>query len=435
MTVIGRFQQPGILCTNHTFSVPLDHDAPTGPQIQVFAREVVGADRFTASGRLKEELPWLVFLQGGPGGRAGRPLGRADWLDRALRSYRVVLLDQRGTGLSTPADRHTLAALGSPADQAAYLRHFRADAIVRDAELVRRELVGPTEPWSALGQSYGGFCAMTYLSVAPEGLREVFVTGGLPPLSGHPDQVYRATYRRVQDKNAAYFDRYPEDRERLDQIVTHLRKNDVRLPGGDPLGVPRFQMMGMSLGDSRAFHQLHYVLEDAFLNGGAGSEMSDIFLRAVDSRVSFADRPLYAVLHESIYCQHEASNWSAERTRAEFAQFDLGADQVLFTGEMIYPLVFDEDPALLPLREVAHLLAAKEDWPALYNESRLAANEVPVAAAIYHDDMYVDYGLSLQTAKSVNNLRYWVTNEHEHDGLRTSPRVLDRLIKMVRGEV
>jgi hypothetical protein len=107
----------------------------------------------------------------------------------------------------------------------------------------------------------------------------------------------------------------------------------------------------------------------------------------------------------------------------------------MFTGEMIYPMVFDEDPALVPLRDVAHVLAAKDDWPALYDESRLAANKVPVAAAIYHDDMYVDYGLSLQTAKSVNNLRYWVTNEHEHDGLRTSPGVLDRLIKMVRGEV
>ena len=155
----------------------------------------------------------------------------------------------------------------------------------------------------------------------------------------------------------------------------------------------------------------------------------------VDSRLSFAANPLYAVLHESIYCQHEASSWSAERTRSEFAQFEPGADQVMLTGEMIYPFVFYDDPALLPLRDVAHVLAAKDDWPDLYDESRLAANEVPVAAAIYHDDMYVDYGVSLQTAKSVNNVRYWITNEHQHDGLRNSPEVLDRLIKMVRGEV
>lgn len=435
MTVIGSFRQPGIICTNHVFPAPLDHGDPTGAQIQVFAREVVGADMLDSAGRFKEELPWLVFLQGGPGGRAGRPVGRTDWLDRALRSYRVVLLDQRGTGHSTPATRHSLAGIGSPADQAAYLRHFRADAIVRDAELVRRELVGHDEPWSALGQSYGGFCAMTYLSLAPEGLREVFVTGGLPPLSGHPDEVYRATYQRVLGKNAAFFARYPEDREQLDRVIAHLRANDVRLPGGDRLTVPRFQMMGMSLGDSQAFHHLHYVLEDAFVSGPSGPELSDIFLRAVDSRLSFANGPLYAVLHEPIYCQHEASRWSAERVKAEYPQFNPDADQVMLTGEMIYPWVFDEDPSLISLRDTAHLLAAMDDWPTLYDESRLGANQVPVAAAIYHDDMYVDYRLSLRTARAINNLRYWVTNEHEHDGLRTSPRVLDQLIKMVRGEI
>ena len=435
MTVIGSFRQPGIVCTNHTFSVPLDHARPDGQRISVFAREVIGADTLNSSGQFKEPLPWLVFLQGGPGGRAGRPIGRTDWLDRALREYRVVLLDQRGTGHSTPATWRTLATLGGPADQAAYLRHFRADAIIRDAELIRYELAGPDEPWSALGQSYGGFCAMTYLSLAPEGLREVFVTGGLPPLSGHADEVYRATYPRVISKNEQFFNRYPDDRDRVNRIAAHLHTNDVKMPGRERLTVPRFQMMGMSLGDSQAFHQLHYTLEDAFVDGSSGPELSDLFLRAVDARVTFANGPLYAVMHESIYCHREASKWSADRIRAEFPQFDPNAETVLLTGEMIYPWVFDQDPSLVPLREAAHLLAEVDDWPDLYDEARLASNQVPVAAAIYHDDMYVDYDLSLRTAKAIKGLRYWVTNEHEHDGLRTSPGVLDRLIKMARHEV
>ncbi|MGH2392908.1 MAG: alpha/beta fold hydrolase, partial [Candidatus Limnocylindria bacterium] len=315
------------------------------------------------------------------------------------------------------------------------LRHFRADSIVRDAELVRRQLIGPAEPWSALGQSYGGFCAMSYLSLVPEGLREAFVTGGLAPIDGHPDQVYRATYPRVEDKNAAFFARYPEDRDRVDRIAEHLRTHDVRLPSGDQLTVRRFQMMGMSLGDSMAFHQLHYTLEDAFVAGDAGPELSDIFLRAVDSRVSFGDGPLYAVLHEPIYCQGEASRWSAERVRAEFPQFSPDAEHILFTGEMIYPWIFDEDSSLAPLRDAANLLAEMDDWPQLYDPAQLTENTVPVMAAIYHDDMYVDYDLSLQTAKTIKGARYWVTNEHEHDGLRTSKRVLDRLIKMARGEM
>jgi hypothetical protein len=50
---------------------------------------------------------------------------------------------------------------------------FRAESIVADAEMIRQVLVpedhtlGPR--WSILGQSFGGFCAFTYLSFAPEG--------------------------------------------------------------------------------------------------------------------------------------------------------------------------------------------------------------------------------------------------------------------------
>jgi hypothetical protein len=39
--------------------------------------------------------------------------------------------------------------------------------------------------------------ALSYLSFAPHGLREVFTTGGLPPIGQTPEQVYRATFRKV----------------------------------------------------------------------------------------------------------------------------------------------------------------------------------------------------------------------------------------------
>lgn len=43
--------------------------------------------------------------------------------------------------------------------------------------------------------------------------------------------------------------------------------------------------------------------------------------------------------------------------------------------------------------------------------------------------MYVDAGLSLQTAARVGNLKTWITNEWEHDGGRASGgSVLDRLL-------
>ena len=192
------YRQPGTILTDHVFAVPLDHGRPDDAQIEVFAREVV------AAGKAEADLPWLLFLQGGPGFGSPRPEGRDSWLDRALDDYRVLLLDQRGTGRSTPATRQTLARLSSPKAQADYLTHFRADSIVLDAELIRRELTGGA-PWSVLGQSFGGFCTVSYLSFAPHGLREAFITGGLPGLSATADDVYRRTYPAVARKNAAHY--------------------------------------------------------------------------------------------------------------------------------------------------------------------------------------------------------------------------------------
>jgi pimeloyl-ACP methyl ester carboxylesterase len=429
------FRHPGTVLTDRFFAVPLDHQRPDGEQIKVFAREVV------AAGKADAGLPWLLFLQGGPGFGAQRPEGRDSWLNRALEDYRVLLLDQRGTGRSSPANRKTLARLaaGGPQAQADYLTHFRADSIVLDAELIRRELTD--EPWSVLGQSFGGMCAVTYLSFAPHGVKEAFITGGLPGLTATADDVYRRTYRTVAAKNAAHYERYPQDADVARRVADHLDEHEVRLPDGAPLTVRAFQSAGAMLGQADGSHALHYLLEDPF----AGEELSDAFLYAMMDQLSFASGPLYALLHEACYAQGCATRWAAERIRAEFAEFDLGIKGVkgvkgsaplYFTGEMIYPWMIDADPVLCPLREAAGILAERDDWPPLYDPSRLAANEVPVAAAVYYNDMYVDRELSMQTAAAIRGLRAWVTSEYEHDGLRVSDgAVLDRLIGMVRGNI
>ena len=425
---MSSYRQVGTVLTDHIFAVPLDHDRPDGEQIEVFAREVVAADRTPAG------LPWLLFLQGGPGFGAQRPHGRDGWLDRALTGYRVLLLDQRGTGRSTPATRQTLARLGTPADQADYLAHFRADAIVRDAELVRKALTGG-EPWSVLGQSYGGFCTVTYLSLAPEGIREAVITGGLPGLDATADDVYRVTYGKVGAKTWAHYARYPGDVDQARRVARHLRDNEVVLPGGAPLTVEAFQSLGRMLDSSTGGDDLHYLIEDPF----AGDVLSDAFLHAVQQQLSFAGGPLYAVLHEPSYAQGCATRWSAQRIRAEFGEFDPaaaldGGGPLLFTGEMIYPWMFDADPVLRPLRGAADALAERENWPMLYDAARLAANDVPVAAAVYFNDMYVPAEFSVPTARAIRGLKAWVTSEYDHSGLRVSDgAVLDRLIAMARG--
>ncbi len=424
------FRQPGTILTDHVFAVPLDHGRPDGEQIEVFAREVA------AAGKADADLPWLLFLQGGPGFAAPRPAGRESWLDRALNDYRVLLLDQRGTGRSSPASRQTLARLGSAQAQAGYLSHFRAVSIVLDAELIRRHLTDA--PWSVLGQSFGGFCTVTYLSFAPHGIREAFITGGLPGLAVTADDVYRQTYRTVMDKNAAHYERYPDDVERARRIAGYLAEHDVRRPDGAPVSVEAFQSVGALLGQGSGSHTLHYLLEDPFADD---DELSDAFRYALMDELSFSAGPLYALLHEAAYAQGAATRWSAQRIRAEFGGFDPrpaieGTAPLLFTGEMIYPWMIDDDPVLRPFREAADILAERDDWPPLYDPARLAANDVPVAAAVYYDDMYVPREFSMQTAEAIRGLHTWVTSEYSHDGLRVSDGVvLDRLIGMCRGDI
>src|SRR4051812_9564368 len=126
MTVLREIH--GLVITDHEFSLPLDHATPGAENIGVFAREVAASD-----GR---DRPFLVFLQGGPGSESPRPTTptKPGWMQRALKDYRVLFLDQRGTGRSTPVG--TLKAR-TPQEQYEYLVHFRSDAIVRDAEAIR----------------------------------------------------------------------------------------------------------------------------------------------------------------------------------------------------------------------------------------------------------------------------------------------------------
>ncbi|MFN2489294.1 MAG: alpha/beta fold hydrolase [Actinomycetota bacterium] len=404
----------GLLLSEHEFQVPLDHSQPERAKLTVFGREVVSL------ARERDELPWLVFFQGGPGHEAPRPLGARDptWLERALEDYRVLLLDQRGTGRSTPVGQLTGMA---PDAQADYLSHFRADAIVRDAELIRREL--GVERWSVLGQSFGGFCVVSYLSFAPDALAAALVTGGLPPLERHTDDVYRATYRRVLNKNRAYYARYPEDLERVRAILERLDAEDVRLPSGDRLTVRRFRQLGNLLGASDGFEKLHYLLELPF---GSPASLHDL-----ESASPFARNPLYAVIHEACYASGCATRWAAARVLPD----EFRDDPTLFTGEHVFPWMLEDFGVLRPLADAAHVLAERE-WPQLYDPARLGVSDVPAAAAVYAEDMYVERAYSEETAATIRGLRPWITNEYEHDGLRADgARILGRLLDLALDRV
>lgn len=423
----------GTRLKEHRLHVPLDHDDPAGEQIELFAREFVAAEAVDQGEEHIGHMPWLLYLQGGPGGKGVRPARLPSWMQEAGRRFRILMLDQRGTGLSAPLSRHSLLLLGGPDEQVRHLRHFRADSIVRDCEAFRRHL-GSTS-WSVLGQSFGGFCTLTYLSFHPESLDRALITGGLAPLSGHPDRVYRATYAKMAARNREHFARFPEDRERLDAVVDHCRREEVRLLDGSPLTVPRLQMLGMLLGGNTRADALHFLLEEAFTTE-AQTELSDTFLAAVGQHISFAGNPMYAVMHESIYGQPAEltgdvaeTDWAAERILEENPEFSPTADSPLLIGEMIFRHHVALDPTLAPLAQAADRLAQVDDWSPLYDTAQLARNTVPVAAAVYTDDVYVARELSLETADRVAGLQVWETDEFHHDGLHDDgARILKELL-------
>jgi pimeloyl-ACP methyl ester carboxylesterase len=406
---VTTYRVPGAVLTEREHTVPLDHARPDGPSITVFTREVADPDGL--------DRPYLLYLQGGPGFEATRPTSPpTGWMKQALKDYRVILLDQRGTGRSTPVGAQLPGA--TPDAQADYLTHFRADSIVRDAESIRAEL--GIDRWSVLGQSFGGFTTMTYLSIAPEGLREAYITGGLSPIGRPVDDVYAATYKRLIVQNRRYFERYPDDRGRVDDIIRRLEDEDVRLPNGDRLTARRFRQLGLWLGDSAGFELLHHVIELPF--------GSLAFLEDAEHGVEFSRDPIYATLHESSYADGVATRWSADRLLPD----EIEAEGYL-TAEHVFPWMWEDYARLRPQREAAHALA-EHAWPALYDGDRLRRNEVPVAATIYVNDLYVERDFAEDTAATIRGIRTWQTDEFEHNGLRADgERVFGRLFDLIRG--
>ena len=68
---------------------------------------------------------------------------------------------------------------------------------------------------------------------------------------------------------------------------------------------------------------------------------------------------------------------------------------VYFTGEMVFPWMFEDFAYLRPYKEAADLIARKADWGPLYNEALLQQCNIPVSAAVYFEVRPVTYYLVL----------------------------------------
>lgn len=396
----------------HTLTVPLVWSDPSDQRtIDIFAR-VVSRDG-------GEALPYLVFLQGGPGHEAPRPFHSSTspaWLDEALAHYRVVMLDQRGTGLSSPVGDADLEQ-GS-AFVAEHLTHLRADAIVRDCEAVREHLGAAS--WSVLGQSFGGFTTLAYLTTDAASLDDVFITGGLSTVSRPADDVYALCYDKMRTASEKYYRRFPEHRDVMRRLVDRADAGGIVLPDGEVVSASRLRSVGSALGTNDGWQMLWSLLER--------DPSSNAFRHDLMHAMPFSGRnPMYFAFHESSYASGQATRWSAERVEPD----DFRDDVTLFTGEHIRREWTETVPAFRPWRDVAFALAEFE-WPAIYDSEAIAASGATGAAAVYVNDVYVPLEFSLETASLLPGVQTWVTSEHEHNGVRSGP-VLTRLIDLAHG--
>lgn len=103
----------------------------------------------------------VVFLHGGPGA------GTSEWHRRFFdpERYRIVLLDQRGCGKSTPH-------MSAPE---ADLRFNTTWHLVADIELLRRNL--GIEQWMVFGGSWGSALALAYAQSHPTAVSEIVLRG------------------------------------------------------------------------------------------------------------------------------------------------------------------------------------------------------------------------------------------------------------------
>jgi pimeloyl-ACP methyl ester carboxylesterase len=412
MTTVTTRRIQDLTVEDHTITVPLVWgDASDSRTIDVHAA-VVSRDG-------GENLPFLVFLQGGPGHEAPTPFHSPtapSWLDAALEHYRAVLIDQRGTGRSTPLGDADLE-LGTDA-VVERITHLRADAIVRDCEAMRDHLGAAT--WNVLGQSFGGFTTLAYLTTDAASLDRAYITGGLSAVGRHPDDVYALTFDKMRTESERYYRRFPGHRDAMRRLADRADAGDIVLPDGEVVSVSRLRSLGMLLGTNDGWQTLWSLLEHDPRTNAFHHDLAHAL--PYDAR-----NPLYYVFHESSYADGYATRWSAERVEPD----DFRADPTLLTGEHVRREWVDTVPGLQPWREVA-LEVAEIEWPKLYDADRIAASAARGAAAVYVNDVYVPFEFSMETAALVPGILPWITSEHEHNGLRAGD-VLGRLIDLAHG--
>jgi len=400
-------------CSPTTFHVPSDHQEPAASKIEVFAREGSQSGRLDGGRRpAVDALP-----QGGT--RFGQPAPDSageSWPETGRWRTTGACSGQRGTGLgSTPALRNSHGTSWQPRlrRRMTTWTHF---GTTRFCGTRKQIPAAAPRGWShgrLLGQSFGGFLhgSPAVLRAGRRGIREAVIGGGRARPARHATADdgtgSLSIVPRTQNGGTTSGPRWT--RTEMGATGPHCprpwRPRGDSCRGGRLTGASRaWRMLGDSRGQAKPGTTCGRTVNRPVLLGGGVARAVDRFpgpapppsvLKRGARSKSWLTRPL-----------RPGSQGSATAGRgpdmAEFPEFEdppaaaVDGTHVLFTGEMIYPWMFETRPgASRPLRgrgtreknSPSATLDAVSARPGL----RPATCQPP--AAVYYAEMYVQLAL------------------------------------------
>jgi pimeloyl-ACP methyl ester carboxylesterase len=293
----------------------------------------------------------LFVIAGGPG------RGTTDLYAKLHRSFErihathdIVLVDQRGTGLSNRLDCHFDADadfangdqshIQSQAKQclaqlSGDARYYTTSVAVRDLEAVRAAL--GYDAVNLYGVSYGSRVAQHYLRRYPQRVRAMVLDGAVPAdVAVGPDiaiQSQRALdelFARCAD-DALCSKSFADIRETFVALRERVQRHPIQVELTDPISAePTYATLGPAQ-LSAAVRKLSYADETAsllpLLIYRAQVEQQPQALIAQYLRIQNGQSADIAYgMHLSVACSEDAPRWNSTQTsRAELAQTYLGA--------------------------------------------------------------------------------------------------------------
>ncbi|MEM7097155.1 MAG: alpha/beta hydrolase [Pseudomonadota bacterium] len=230
-----------------TWARPLNYAQPDGDQIELFVTKL-------ASTALEPATDAFTIINGGPGGSSIDLLVDLAQIIRLFTSERdVIVIDQRGTGRSSPllCDNITDSVDDFTTEETLQLtqkclevlshdpRYFTTTVAIQDLEALRQAL--GYEALSLYGVSYGTRVAQQYMREFPQQTRAVVIDGVVPPtqilgteIAIHSQEALISAFTRCAESTACAA-AFPDLEADFSTLQDTLRNNPVPLTLNHPV--------------------------------------------------------------------------------------------------------------------------------------------------------------------------------------------------------